>query len=113
MEISTAISLMGVVVTVILAVVAIWYSYQSERKSLRNYERTRDTLAEITTKAAVIETTVSGTQEKLVDTITSIARPKEESENEMLMKLIIPMMAQNPELLNTFVELGKKQEGTN
>ncbi len=113
MEISTVISLVGVAVTVILAWVAIWYSYQAERKSLRNYERTRDALAEITTKAAVIETTVSGTQEKLVDTITSIAKPKEESENEMLMKLLIPMMAQNPEMLNTLIGLGEKQKGKN
>ena len=39
----------------VLAVVAIWHSIQSERRSLENYNRAERVLAEITAKAASIE----------------------------------------------------------
>ena len=55
--------------------------------STLNYERTKDVLAEISKQAAVIEGTVSETQGKLVDTVTAIAKPKEETQEDKLLEI--------------------------
>ena len=103
------VSLVVGVVSIVLAVVAIWHSNQSERKSLDNYNRTESVLAEITAKATVIENTVSNTQTKLVDTITDIARPRQETTEEMFMKSVVPAILQNPKLLKQLVDLSKQE----
>ena len=103
------VSLVVGVVSIVLAVVAIWHSNQSERKSLDNYNRTESVLAEITAKATVIENTVSNTQIKLVDTITDIARPRQETTEEMLLKALLPAMVQNPELLKQLAEISNQK----
>ena len=97
------------VVSVVLAVVAIWYSTQSERRSNENYNRTKDLLAEIDKKAAVIESTMSSTQGKLVDTVTAIARPREETQEEMLMSYLLPSILERPELLERLAALGEQR----
>ena len=79
-----AVSLVVGVVSIVLAGVAIWHSVQSERKSVENYDRTKDVLSEISQKAAVIEATVDKTQMKLVDTVTAMAKPKEETQEDKL-----------------------------
>ena len=107
-----AISIIIGVVAIVLAIVAIWYSTKSERQSLDNYNRTKDVLSEIGEKAAVIEGTVSRTQDKLVDAVTAIASPKVESQEEMMIKAILPSMLQNPEMLERFADLGKANELT-
>ena len=98
------------VVSVVLACVAIWLSRQAERQSVENYNRTKDVLAEISEKAAVIESTVNNTQEKLVDTITEIARPQKESQEEVMLRTLLPAILQQPELLEKLVEAGAKLE---
>ena len=103
------VSLVVGVVSIVLAVVAIWHSNQSERKSLDNYNRTESVLAEITAKATVIEKTVSNTQTKLVDTITDIARPRQETTEEMMLKTLLPAMVQNPELLKQLAEISNQK----
>ncbi len=105
-----AISLIVGVVSVVLASVAIWYSSQAERKSAENYNRTKDVLSEISEKAAVIQATVDTTQQKLVDTITAIASPQRETMEEKLLSASLPMLLQNPELLERLAELGSQQE---
>ena len=112
MEGSFFVSLVIGVVSVTLALVAIWHSTQSERKSTENYHRTKEVLAEISEKSAVIANTVSNTQSKLVDTITEIARPTRESTDEMLIKTLLPAMLEKPELMEQFSKLAQQQEGT-
>ena len=97
------------VISIVLAIVAIWYSTQAERKSVENYNRTKDVLSEISQKAAVIEATVNNTQEKLVDTITEIARPRQYSQEEMLMKTLLPHLIQNPDILERIIKLSEEQ----
>ena len=62
--------------------------------STLNYERTKDVLSEISEKAAVIEGTVSDTQTKLVDTVTAIAKPKEETQEEKILQAMLPSIIQ-------------------
>ena len=93
----------------VLAVMAIWLGIQSERRSAEYYDRTKDTLSEISQKAAVIEGTVSKTQDKLVDTVTAIAKPKEETQDEMIAKAVLPSMVQNPQMLEKMIELSERQ----
>lgn len=93
-------SLVVSVGSTILAIVAIVVS-------LLMYDRTKGVLAEIRERAAVIEKTVSGTQEKLVDTVTAIARPPKMTQEETLLNAVLA----NPELLDRLVEVSKKLPG--
>lgn len=108
MDAQFLISLVVGVVSVVLAIVAIWYSTQSERRSNENYNRTKDLLAEIDKKAAIIESTMSSTQDKLVDTVTAIARPKEQTQEEILMTSLLPSLLEKPELLERLAALGEQ-----
>ena len=109
MDVSVVVSLVVGTISVVLALVAIWYAYQSERKSTANYNSTKDVLAEISEKAAVIQSTVNNTQEKLVDTITEIAKPKQETQEEMLIKTMLPTILQNPEMLERLMRSAEQQ----
>ena len=111
MDIQFIVSLVVGVVSVVLATVAIWYSTQSERRSNENYNRTKELLAEIDKKAAVIESTMNNTQDKLVDTVTAIARPKEATQEELLMSYLLPSIMENPALLDRIIALGSQQNG--
>lgn len=109
MELSIAVSLVVGVVSIVLALVAIWHSTVSERKSTENYNRTKDVLSEISQKAAIIEGTVNNTQEKLVDTITDIAKPQRETQEEMLLKAMLPTILENPQMLERIIKAGERQ----
>ena len=109
MDISVVVALVVGAVSIVLALVAIWHSWQSERKSNENYNLTKDLLSDMSEKAAVIEATVSNTQAKLVDTITEIAKPKQDSQEEMLMNALLPMLMQNPEALVRLTRLSDQQ----
>ena len=101
------VSLVIGVTSIVLAIVAILYGFQAERKSTDNYNRTKDVLSEISQKAAVIEGTVSNTQKKLVDTVTAIARPKEETQEDKILQAVIPSILQNPQMLERLVKLSE------
>ena len=77
--------------------------------STLNYERTKDVLAEISKQAAVIEGTMSETQGKLVDTVTAIAKPKEETQEDKLLGALLPSMVNNPQFLEQLIRIGEKQ----
>ena len=109
MDISVVVALVVGAVSIVLALVAIWHSWQSERKSNENYNLTKDLLSDMSEKAAVIEATVSNTEAKLVDTITEIAKPKQDSQEEMLMNALLPMLMQNPEALVRLTRLSDQQ----
>ena len=79
--------------------------------STLNYERTKDVLAEISKQAAVIEGTVSETQGKLVDTVTAIAKPKEETQEDKLLGALLPSMVNNPEFFEQLIRMGEQQQG--
>ncbi len=106
MDAPTVVSIVVGAVSVVMAGVAIWISTQAEKKSTANYNATKDLLREIGTKAAVIEQAVSETQSKLVDTVTAIAKPREETQDEMLQRTLIPKIFENPELLQLLLKLG-------
>ena len=88
--VSVALALVAIVITAII------------------YDRTKDVLSDISEKAAVIEETVSGTQAKLVDTVTEIAKPQKETQEEMLMKALLPEMVKDPALMERMIKLGNK-----
>ena len=109
MDISVVVALVVGAVSIVLALVAIWHSWQLERKSNENYNLTKDLLSDMSQKAAVIEATVNNTQTNLVDTITEIAKPKQDSQEEMLMNALLPMLMQNPEALVRLTRLSDQQ----
>ena len=92
------ISLVVGVISVVLACAAILYGYQAEQKSAANYNQTKEVLAEISEKAAVIQGTVNTTQQKLVDTITDIAKPQRETQEEILMRTMLPALMGDPQM---------------
>lgn len=83
--ISFIITVVTGVVSVVLAVFAIWLAKSSERESQANfertqntmrdyYEKTKDVLAEIDKRATVTEKTVTDSQQQLLDTVTNILK---------------------------------------
>ena len=109
METSVVVSLVIGAVSITLAIVAMLHSTLSERRSTDNYIRTRDTLAEIAKQAAVIESTVSNTQNKLVETITEIAKPEQESMEMAMLKGLMPAMVSDPTILQQMITEARKQ----
>ena len=86
--------------SIVVAVASIWLS-------ITTHSNTKDVLAEIDKRAAVIGETVKGTQEKLIDTVTALASPPKASEQEIMLKAFLPLMVSNPEVLERLAEMGK------
>jgi len=103
------ISFLASVVSLILAVVAILAAKSSEREVRNNFEktqqvmseyqeRTKEVLAEIDKKSAIIERTVSESQRQLMDTMTNIINEtiipkKKDMGEEFGMQFMQQMMA--------------------
>ena len=103
MELPDVVAIVVGCVSIALAAVAIGIT-------LLIYDRTKDVLAKISEKAAVIEGTVNETQGKLVDTVTAIAAPKEDTQEDKLIRAFLPLMANNPDFLNRMLEIGQQQQ---
>ena len=123
-------SLVVGVVSIVLAIVSMISSKNAEKQSLHNFEKTqellqksyndtKDLLAEIDKKAAVIDSVVHEEQEKLMTTLTNIvnetAIPKKKDIGEEIGAQIISDMFKNPDQaqgtiksLETLAELFEK-----
>lgn len=97
-------SLIVGIVSIVLALVAIWHSTRSERLSIEYYDKTKEVLAEIDKKAAVIDNSVSSTQAKLVDTVIAIAKPKDVTADEKMQTVIWELIQQKPELIERYLD---------
>ena len=108
-----ALSLAVGFVSVVLAGLAISLSIYYERRSRESYELTSEALSEIRQKSAVIETTVNTAHTKLLDTVTDIAKPIRETQEEMLIKTMLPAIMQSPEMFERLIKLGEERgQGT-
>lgn len=101
------------VVSIVLAVIAIGASVLSEWRGRQHYDRTQEVLSDIKEKAAVIDSVVSGTQEKLLGAVTDLVRPQRETQDEMLMRTLLPAIVQNPNLLEQIMKWAQEQEKNN
>ena len=116
-----SVSLLTGLVSIVLAVFAIWFSKAAERESRENYENTKDVLAEIDKRAMMIDRTVSENQQELLSTVTSLLRetvipPKVDMEEQLGMAFIQTILS-DPEkgahILSTiqpFIEQSEKQQ---
>lgn len=94
------------VFSIILAAVAIVVSLRTQRS-------TEKVLAEIDKRAAVIDETVKGTQEKLVDTMTELVKPQRATVEEQLLQQFMAGVFTNPggvEQLKQLMEFGQEIE---
>lgn len=102
------ISIFSGLVSIVLAVVAIWFSISTSRESRDNYEKTKEVLAKIDEKAAVVETTVTTAQKQLLDTVTKIleetAIPQKPDPGEEMGKVLLQMMAQDPKSMENIMK---------
>ena len=110
MDAVTVISFVLAAVSTTLAVVAIVISILNERKSTANYNQTKDVLAEISSKAAVIAESVGETQSKLVDTVSEIARPTQRTQDEMIFSLMSTMLTQDPDAIQKLIQVSQGQQ---
>ena len=96
------------IVSIALAVFAIWISKSAERESRENYEKTKDVLAEIQKSAAVIETTVSANQQQLLETVTTILKettvPEKMSMQDQAGMMMLQAMLDNPESMGAMMQ---------
>ncbi|MXY46089.1 MAG: hypothetical protein F4Y44_03705 [Chloroflexi bacterium] len=105
------------VVSIVLAIVAIWISKSAERESRENYEKTKDVLAEINKSAAVIETTVSANQQQLLETVTTILKetavPEKVSMQYQAGMMLLKAMLENPKNMSEMVQSLQSLSETN
>lgn len=129
------ISFLASVSSLILAIVAIYAAKSSEKEVRENFEktqkvmseyqeRTKEVLAEIDKKSAVIEKTVSESQRQLMDTMTNIINetviPKKADMGEELGMQFMQQMMSNPAqagdimgALEPFIKLGQQKQKEN
>lgn len=103
------VSLIASAASIVLACVAIFYSYQADKKTSNNYERTGELLSEIGIKAEVIQSAVGETQQKLVDTVIQNAKPRQ-SQEEVMMQTLLPMARDDPEGFRHLMEAFGQQQ---
>ena len=111
LSIVEVISFIASITSLILAIVAINAAKSSEREVRENFEktqkvmeeyqeRTKEVLAEIDKKSAIIERTVSESQKQLMDTMTNIINetviPKKKDMGEELGIQLVTQMMNNP-----------------
>jgi len=123
------ISLLASLSSLILAIVAIQAAKSSEKEVRSNFEktqkmmveyesRTKDVLAEIDKKSAIIERTVSESQKELMSTMTNIINetviPKKSDPGEEIGMQFMQHLFTNPEsageMLNSIEQLAKFSE---
>lgn len=113
----------SIIISISALLVSVWQGYLA-KKSLEQAENTKkdtaDLLAEIKEKVSKVETISDETRKdvkeqigKLIDQQndhfrTLINAPKENNQNEMMMKLM-PELIKSPDLLKLFMDAGKKQ----
>ena len=115
-----AISLISAIFSIVLAIIAIITASKSEREVRENFEKTqkmmvdyesriKDLLAEINTKSAVIEKTVSESQQSLMATMTNIINetviPKKADFGEQAAMQFLPMIMENPEKFSELMHM--------
>ena len=98
------ISLAASVFSIALAGVAIWFTYHTS-------QTTRNLLADIDKRATVVEEVAKTSQEKLLDTVTSIAAPKEPSQEQQLMNHFFSNPQSFVSLLQLVREMGAFSPG--
>ena len=119
--ISLAVSLIVGVASIILAIVAIFISKAAERESRENYQKTKDVLADIDKKSAIIEKIVTDNQQQLLDTVTNLlkvtATPAKADVGEQFLVSFMNTMMTEPEKggqilqgLEPLIELAERQE---
>lgn len=88
-----------------LAVVAMIQAHLSVRESRENYQKTKDVLSQIDTRAAVIENTVQKAQDQLMQTVMKIIDevviPKKEDPS---MAIFHKLMRENPQMQDLAIQ---------
>ena len=116
MEFLTIVALLGSGASLVLAIVTIFFARAIEKDTRSNFEETQQLLAEIDKRATVTEKTVTETQNKLLETMTSIINqtvipPKEDLGDQMGLAFM-QMMMQDPakaeKVLQTMMPLIEK-----
>ena len=132
-DISLILSLITGVISLVLAGFAIWLGKSAERESRANfdrtqsmmadyYDKTKDVLAEIDKRAAVIEKTVAESHQQLLNTVTNllsqIATPAKPDIGEQLGMEFMQQMMRDPaqakqmmEALQPLIDISEKQQG--
>ena len=106
LDTSVVVTVITGITSVVIAVFAIWQANQSRRESIDNYNKTRDLLAEVDKRAAVIQEFVSRNQTQLLDTVKELAIPAQPDMEQQLLQAVTA----NPELMKIAIEAGAGAE---
>ena len=107
-ELAFVVSTIAGVVSIALAIFAIWIARAAERESRENYKQTRDLLAEVERTAGITETIISQSHRQLQDTLITLVTPKptvdpaSNQDAEMGLRLFESLIQSNP---NNFPEV--------
>ena len=106
LDTSVVVTVITGITSVVIAVFAIWQANQSRRESIDNYNKTRDLLAEVDKRAAVIQEFVSRNQTQLLDTVKELAIPAQPDMEQQLLQAVTA----NPELMKIAIEAGAETQ---
>ena len=95
--VAETITLVMGVTSIVLALAAICYARDSARESRKNFQATRDLLSETDKRAAVTESAISQSHQQLLDTVTSLATPREESKEDKALRFAVELIPIDPE----------------
>jgi len=88
------------IASIVLAIVAIWFSWITGREVRDNFERTKEVLSNIEKKSAIVETTVTTAQKQLLESVTKILEettiPQKISTDEQMGMALLQLAAQDP-----------------
>ena len=111
MDLMLIVSFAVSIVSIVLAIVAIFFAYASEKRSQDNfektqkimheiYDKTKDALAQVDKRTEVIENVVQRNQEQLISTMTNILNetviPKKPDMGEEMGIQLFSQMLQDP-----------------
>ncbi|MXY35736.1 MAG: hypothetical protein F4Y54_03015 [Dehalococcoidia bacterium] len=114
MDVPSTVSVIIGAVSVVVAVFAIAQGAITSRDSRRNFEKTRDVLAEIDKRAAITEKIVAENQRELLDTVKKLAIPEKPDIGEEIGAEFMRALLQDPnnatELMSEIMKMAPIQE---
>ncbi|MDE2669691.1 MAG: hypothetical protein OXI51_08550 [Chloroflexota bacterium] len=93
MDVPSTVSVIIGAVAVAVSIFALWLAWLAARESRENFQKTRDTLAQIDKSATVTEKILAENQRELLDTVKRLAIPeKSEADEQMGVELTKALM---------------------
>ena len=108
MDIPIVVSLVVGFVSLVIAAIAMALGLLAQRESRSNYDRTKEVLAEIDKRAAVIEKTVTESERQLLETVRRLVIPEKPDIGEQVGIEMAKAMFDDPDKITNMMKTMKE-----